>query len=158
MYDFILDAMLGKEAKWLRILGYSVYYSPKAEDNYLIEAAFKNSSILITKDTLLFKKAIKRQVRCILVKTNNIEEFLYFLRKRINLKLEIDLDNTRCPICNGVLVKVKPIEIFDKVPFNVFKKYNIFLKCNNCGHIYWPGSHLIRMRALLNKVKVKCGY
>ncbi|RLE85753.1 MAG: hypothetical protein DRJ41_00590, partial [Thermoprotei archaeon] len=83
MYDFVLDAMLGKEARWLRVLGYSVFYSPEADDNELIKVASKDNSILITKDLMLFRRAIKENVKCICIKSNNVESFLKTLKRKI---------------------------------------------------------------------------
>ena len=152
MYDFVLDAMLGKEARWLRVLGYSVFYSPEADDNELIKVASKDNSILITKDLMLFRRAIKENVKCICIKSNNVESFLKTLKRKIGLRLKIDLNLTRCPLCNGILSKISSDEVIGLVPNFIANKYTIFLKCDNCGHIYWPGTHLKRMEELLKKV------
>ncbi len=37
MTRFVVDGMLGKVALWLRLLGYDTIYSPKDDDDRLLE-------------------------------------------------------------------------------------------------------------------------
>ncbi len=46
--QFIADVMLGKLARWLRILGFDTWYSNKYEDDELIELGEKTCRILLT--------------------------------------------------------------------------------------------------------------
>ena len=52
---FVADCMLGRLAKWLRILGFDVLYFPKAEDPALVEIARREGRVLLTRDTGLIE-------------------------------------------------------------------------------------------------------
>ena len=57
---FVADSMLGKLARWLRMLGQDVMYSTELNDSALIEVAKKENRVLLTKDLELYKRAIAR--------------------------------------------------------------------------------------------------
>lgn len=52
---FIVDCMLGKLARWLRILGFDTQYVRYLTDAQLLAQARYQNRILLTKDTLLYK-------------------------------------------------------------------------------------------------------
>ncbi len=60
---FIADCMLGRLAKWLRILGFDVLYFPKAEDRDLLEISRREGRVLLTRDTGLIEKTKKLKNR-----------------------------------------------------------------------------------------------
>jgi len=35
----------------------------------------------------------------------------------------------------------------------VAERYDLFLVCERCSQVYWPGSHLRRMREFLGNVR-----
>ena len=53
---FLADKMLGKLAKWLRILGYDTTYPINDEDLTLILTARQENRVLLTRDTNLIKR------------------------------------------------------------------------------------------------------
>ncbi|MBI5187436.1 MAG: DUF5615 family PIN-like protein [Nitrospinae bacterium] len=53
---FLVDGMLGRLAKWMRILGCDVECFPGMEDGELVELALAEGRVLITRDTLLVKR------------------------------------------------------------------------------------------------------
>jgi len=57
---FIADVMLGKLARWLRILGYDVAYDPNADDEALVQRAVNEGRILLTKDRRLVERWRKK--------------------------------------------------------------------------------------------------
>lgn len=59
---------------------------------------------------------------------------------------------TRCMRCNGVLEPVAKEAILDRLEPLTKKYYNTFKQCPDCGHIYWHGSHLVRMERTLAKL------
>jgi len=49
---------------------------------------------------------------------------------------------SRCVKCNGPLAPIyDKNEIADIVPEFVFLQHNDFLRCTECGKIYWKGTH-----------------
>ena len=57
---FLADGMLGKLARWLRMLGHDVIYLVEFDDSELLELAKKEERVLLTKDLDLYKRAIGR--------------------------------------------------------------------------------------------------
>lgn len=152
-YDFITDAMLGKLARWLRVLGYSVFYNPKVSDNELLGIACKMGGLLLTRDRELYHKAQEKGIQSIFIPETDIVKILTFLYKKGIIKLRIDFNMTRCPKCNTKLEIVPREVVRGKIPEEVLKRYDIFLQCPNCGSIYWPGKHYTSMIKILNYVK-----
>ena len=153
MYNFVVDAMLGNIAKWLRFLGYSTYYNSGASDEELLLQASKFKAVLITRDKELYKKALKKGVKTVYLPPLDDIEALAYLSKKVNLKLKVNLGKTRCPKCNGILVVKKPEEVKHKVPYNVLKTYNVFYVCESCGQVYWLGSHYRSMMKILREAR-----
>ena len=152
-YEFVVDAMLGDLAKWLRILGRSTFYSPTARDEYLVEVAREHGAVLVTKDRGLWERASRTGVEVVYLGRAGLEEALRLLNTRYGVRLEVDLSDTRCPLCNGRLRIAERGEVEGKVPPGVAERYSTFLVCESCGHVYWPGSHFRRMREFLRRVR-----
>src|SRR3990170_7345169 len=53
---FIADVMLGRLAKWLRILGYDTAYRRNIRDAELIRLSLAECRMILTRDTRLIKK------------------------------------------------------------------------------------------------------
>jgi hypothetical protein len=49
---FIVDAMLGKLARWLRIIGHDTLYDPSLEDETLISIAKHDGRTVVTRDAM----------------------------------------------------------------------------------------------------------
>jgi len=152
-YEFVVDAMLGDLAKWLRILGRSSFYEPLADDDELIRVAREQGAVLLTRDRGLSERAAAEGVRVVYLGGMGLEEALAELARRFSIRLEVDLSDTRCPLCNGRLRRATPSEVASRVPPGVAGAYDLFLVCEKCGHVYWPGSHLERMRQFLRRVR-----
>lgn len=154
-YRFVADAMLGDLAKWLRILGESTYYDPYAGDEELIEVARRSGAVLLSRDRGLCARAAEEGVEALYVGGLSLEEALAALSERYGVRLEIDLSSTRCPLCNGRLRRAERREVEGRVPPGVLERYGLFLVCDACGHVYWPGTHLRRMEAFLRGVRAR---
>lgn len=140
---FFVDAMLGNIAKKLRILGYDSVYSSSIDDFKLIREASKNRWIIVTKDEQLANLAKQKIQSCVLITSNNeIEQMLQIFKKLGLKKAIIDASTSRCPLCNGTLVKIEKDLICKKIPKGIFNKIEDFWFCSNCKKIYWHGSHI----------------
>jgi len=153
MYDFVVDSMFGKLSKWLRVLGYSTFYSPSTPDSKLIEIARANNALLITRDRELYAKAMSKGVNTLLIESTDLIETLSLLHRKFNIRLHIDFKLTRCSKCNAKLLQCNKEMIRDRVPESVLKRYDIFLVCPNCNSVYWPGKHYKNMLSILNLIK-----
>jgi uncharacterized protein with PIN domain len=148
-YTFIADAMVGRLAKWIRFLGFDTLYYRDIKDSELLRIAREQDRYILTRDTRLIKiKGIKNYL---LIKANDpFNQLIEIINK---LKLNQFNTLSRCVSCNGVLTKViNKQSIKDLVPEFVFLNINIFLKCSECGKIYWEGSHPKQFREKLSEV------
>lgn len=135
---FIADVMLGRLARWLRFLGFDTLYYPDISDTKLINIAREQDRFLLTRDSRLIKRKGLRNY--LLIRDNNSYHQLLQVLKEFKIK-EIN-SFSRCVVCNGQLIKISDkIQIKNSVPEHVFLQYKEFFRCNNCGKIYWEGSH-----------------
>jgi uncharacterized protein with PIN domain len=135
---FIADAMLGRLARWLRLLGFDTLYDPRISDSRLIRVAKEQGRVILTRDTRLIK--VRGIQDYLLIKTNDPFQQLLEVIHAFSLKDFLPL--TRCVVCNGQLSKIPDKkEIRDSVPDFVFHNFYNFLRCSDCGKIFWEGTH-----------------
>ncbi len=150
---FVADGMLGKLARWLRLLGYDVTYSSTAEDAELLLVAKKENRALLTRDLELYKQAIGKGIDAFYLTGLTIEEKLAELARRYGISLEVDMTKSRCTKCN---TKVKPTEketVIGKIERNTLLHYEEFWTCPKCGQIYWQGAHWTKIEKALSKAR-----
>jgi len=149
---FVVDAMLGKLARWLRILGLDVRYSASYSDEDLLKVAKNEGRIIVTRDRLLVIKAKKEGLRAILLPPGRLEELLALLSLRCNFNLEFSPERTRCPLCNSRLIMVSdPSKL--RVTWTPPVSSDYYWVCPRCGHVYWKGRHFREIDAVLRAAR-----
>jgi uncharacterized protein with PIN domain len=151
--NFVVDSMLGKLTRWLRMMGHDAKYSTNLEDAELLAIAKEENRVLLTRDLELYQRAIAKGLDAYFVEGVNEAERLAELAHRFRIALEIDLEKSRCPHCNTKLYSATKEEIADKVEPNTLKYYDVFWSCPNCGSVYWQGAHWKKIRSVLEKAK-----
>lgn len=151
---FVADAMLGRLARWLRILGYDTAYEKVIADDVLIERALREDRWLLTRDRRLVLRKLLRG-RHTLIVSDLVEGQL----RQLHQDLKIDLDMThqrdyRCADCNVVLIPISPKAAVPLVPPFVAQQYQEFLQCPRCRRAFWPGTH---WEDLLNRLATARG-
>jgi len=146
---FIADAMLGRLARWLRFLGFDTLYSPDITDSKLIMLAREQDRFILTRDTRLIK--VRGLKDYLLIKANN--SFSQLLEVIDALKLKQFHPLSRCVKCNGQLSGIlDKAEIKDLVPEYIFLNFSVFLRCRDCGKVYWEGTHPRRFKEKLGEI------
>ena len=145
--------MLGKLARWLRMLGQDTVYTTNIDDLELISRAKKEKRILITRDLTLYKKSIKNKIQTVYFKTKSIDLLLSDLSKQFEFPLSINMTLSRCPKCNQELEKITKQEAAKKVKPKTLIHYNEFWICSQCNSIYWQGSHWKKINSTLQKAR-----
>ncbi|OQA92553.1 MAG: hypothetical protein BWY26_00184 [Elusimicrobia bacterium ADurb.Bin231] len=148
---FIADSMLGRLAKWLRILGYDTVYFKSGSDSELVFESIRQGRIILTGD-----RNISRNVplRIIFVKSDCYTEQLMQIIKELNLKPEQNNFFKRCSVCNCLLNNISREKIKRLVPEYVYETQTEFSNCPECGRIYWRGTHTDRIFELLKRICV----
>jgi uncharacterized protein with PIN domain len=150
---FVADGMLGKISRWLRILGHDVKYENNASDDEVLRVAIVESRILLTRDSGLFHRTHAFNVKGVLVLEQKLEEKLANIAHRFKIKLDIDVTNSRCPLCGSCLERVARTQVTNKVPKKTLKRFNDFWLCTSCDKVYWQGTHWKNIIQTLNKAK-----
>jgi uncharacterized protein with PIN domain len=145
---FVVDAMLGRLARWLRVLGYDTLYSTDADDAALVRRALADDRILLTRDVEL---ARRRGVRVILISDDQVEDQLGEMIKI--LPLTAGEAFSRCLNCNTPLVELERAQARDLVPPYVFATQTRFRRCPGCDKVYWRGTHWAHMLATLESAR-----
>ena len=153
--NFIVDGMLGKLARWLRMMGHDAQYSTVSVDSELLATAKKKHRILLTRDFALYQQAIAKNIEAYYIEGTTESERLADLAARFGFPLNIDLEKSRCPKCNTKLDLASKEEIACRVEKNTFEYYDIFWKCPCCQAVYWQGAHWAKIRATLEQAKQK---
>lgn len=136
----LADGMLGRLARWLRLLGYDTAYENDADDMYLARRARAEGRVLLTRDRAL---ASRRGLSTLLVESEVLEKQIRQVLETLGPPPEPAL--SRCSLCNVPLEAVSKDLVADRVPPYVFRTQQQFRLCPACGRVYWPGSHLERM-------------
>jgi uncharacterized protein with PIN domain len=148
---FIVDSMLGKVSRWLRLLGCMVYYFKEESDDELLTIAKKGDHVLLTRDLGLFRRAKSTGINVVFIEGITIPEMLAHFSQKFKIPLLIDISKSRCPLCNSHIKQIKKKEVAEKVLPGTFKHYNAFWMCTSCGKVYWRGSHWKNINATLQK-------
>ncbi|PMP59491.1 MAG: hypothetical protein C0172_01450 [Caldisphaera sp.] len=147
--------MLGKLTKWLRILGYDVLYSRDYSDNQIIDIAKKSRRTILTGDKGLYYKAKKLNLDVIFIDSLKPAQILADLYVKKIIELDVNPEKSRCPECNGKLVKITDKNVIkSRVPPAALKNHDVFYLCNSCGQIYWEGSHWKNIRRIISEAKL----
>ena len=152
---FLLDGMLGKLSRWLRMIGYEVTYANNSEDKQLLALAKKESMILLTSDEELYRTANSRGIDSFFIEGRTEPERLASVAERYGLNLQIDTTISRCPVCGFLLRETSKDEVKTLVPPASFKVYDNFWACTNpkCAKVYWQGSHWKKIEQTLTKAR-----
>jgi uncharacterized protein with PIN domain len=150
---FVLDGMLGKLTRWLRMLGQDAIYAGALDDQALIEVAKAEERILLTRDVELFRRAMNQQAEVFLVEGTNESERLASLALRFGFSLSLDPNASRCPICNAKIRPAEEKEIDWKIPPSTKEVHHRFWECPKCGKVYWQGAHWTKIAATLEKAE-----
>ncbi len=141
---FIADCMLGRLAKWLRVLGYDVAYDRRIADEDLIRRAWREDRILLTRDrALLGRRELRRLgVGHLLVESVSPEAQLVQAVRHHGLRLDAGRFLSRCLRCNEPTEPAGREEVKDGVPPYVLRTQRRFSRCPACRRVYWRATHV----------------
>ncbi len=146
---FVVDCMLGKLAKWLRILGFDAAYGSKAEDSELLDCARRDNRILLTKDHRLLETA--KDVPSLFIDSDDWRQQLDQVLREFQLRPEIR-PYSRCLACNRELKHLSKEKARNLVSPFVFERCDSFAICPGCGRVFWPGTHFEDMDSTVSRV------
>jgi uncharacterized protein with PIN domain len=142
--------MLGKLAKWLKILGFDAVFFSKIEDEELIAIAEKETRILLTRDTGMINRA--RGSSTLFIESENWREQVKQVLNHFDLWGDVK-PNSRCLECNYPLKEISKNRAKNLVTPFVYKTADTFALCPSCERVFWRGTHFkdmeFKIKALL---------
>jgi uncharacterized protein with PIN domain len=149
--QFVVDSMLGRLARWLRILGFDTWYFREIDDRELLELHAETGRVLLTRDTHLVQcRGVGRHV---LVRSDGWEDQLRQVVAALSLNVRSERMLTRCLLCNLPLEKLAPEEAYGRIPDYVAGSTSAFRGCRSCDKVYWAGTHRKRMEEVVSMLR-----
>jgi uncharacterized protein with PIN domain len=148
---FAADFMLGRLAKWLRVIGQDVIYGRHLTGWGLIRAARTENRLILTRDRGLKKK---QPPPLLFIESDDYREQLHQVIAACGLRPEEKLFS-RCLECNTVLQPKEKETVEARVPPYVFSSQKSFFWCSTCRRVYWPATHQQKMLQELSRLKLR---
>ncbi|MHC4769191.1 MAG: Mut7-C RNAse domain-containing protein [Planctomycetota bacterium] len=145
---FMADAMLGRLARWLRILGFDTAYEAHIDDGDLVRRAVRQRRIILTRDRLLAAQWRVSGIHVIETETPMAQ------LREIEAAHALCRDArpfTRCSRCNTGLHAADRNDVRGEIPPRVLLDHERFLRCPRCRRVYWSGSHVDRIRRAMSR-------
>jgi uncharacterized protein with PIN domain len=146
---FVVDCMLGKLAKWLKILGFDVAYLNKARDSDLLRIARQEKRILLTRDHRLLEGA--KDIQSLFIESEKWPEQVEQVLGKLNLQQKTK-PYSRCLECNVKLKKLLKKKAKNLVAPFIFERAASLAICPSCGRVFWPGTHFEGMESKLEEI------
>ncbi|WP_435098029.1 Mut7-C RNAse domain-containing protein [Halarchaeum sp. P4] len=141
----LLDVMLGKLARLLRMCGYDAAYALDRgveDDARLREIANREGRVLLTRD----EELARRTPESVLLRTRHVDDQLRELADA-GFELSLPEEPRRCATCNGTLTDAATPHP-EHVPDDAERVW----ACTECGQHYWKGSHWEDVETRLEEV------
>lgn len=142
--------MLGGLAKWLRALGLDVAHDPELDDPELVERAEVEDRWILTRDRNLVKRRRARH-RHLLIESVHVPRQVRQVLDELEIEVRPEALFSRCLRCNVPLQEVPAAAAREEVPPYVARTQDAFRRCPACGRIFWPATHVGRMRRRLEQ-------
>lgn len=144
---FLTDQNLGKLAKRLRLLGLdTANFSTSDPSEFIAKANTEKRTILTRSIGLLKHKSV---VYGYWARHEDISTQLQDILNRFQLKSYLKPFG-RCSICNGCVIEAQKDNIAQLLPSKTKMYFDDFTRCENCGQIYWKGSHYHKIESFIN--------
>ncbi len=147
---FVVDVMLGRLARWLRLLGYEAQYHPRWDDATIARLAARAQAIVLSRDRQLLARRLVR--RGLLVDEDEVGAQLRLVVDTFGLACDESRLFSLCPVCNTRLESAEPADVARLVPPYVLATQPRFRRCPACGKVYWAGTHHALTRERLSKM------
>ena len=147
---FIVDANLGKLARYLRLLGFDALYRNDHDDDTIAQLAAAEYRIVLTRDRDLLKR--RSITHGYFVRAAKPRTQLSEVVKRLDLYRALN-PLSRCTHCNGLVEPVAKETILDRIPPRTRQAVQCFWRCAGCGKLYWRGAHSARIEQLIESLR-----
>ncbi len=139
--------MLGRLAKWLRVLGYDTHYQSAYPEGSWKTLLCAEGRRLLTRS----RAALKTHPGAVFIRSDHVGAQLRQLVDEHWIRPDPSRAFRRCPACNTLLEPVDAESARDCVPEYVFYRHAPDIRrCPACDRHFWHGSHRGRMQEQLS--------
>ena len=145
---FVVDHMLIKLGKYLRIVGCDAVWDESTRTHELIDRANAEDRIFLTRNTRLPHQypPVKRLLT--IHSTEPVAQLAQVVEATgLNVCERLFSRCVRCNVGLDVVPDKKHIEV--RVHPNVYRRYETFYTCPSCGTVFWKGTHVHNTRRKL---------
>lgn len=143
----LCDEMLVRLGRWLRAAGYDTAIAHgRGADRALLAHAAAEGRTLITRDRKILEIR-DAGARTLVLGGGKMGDWAAALTRRLDIDW-LKAPFSRCLVCNRVLDPV-PEAAAARLPPRVRDLAPEATWCGDCDKLYWPGSHVARMRRRL---------
>lgn len=134
---FAADKMLGRLAKWLRIIGQDVICGQHLSGQGLARMAASERRVILTRDRKVYRR---NRDQSIFIRDDHFRGQL----KQVVEECGLDPFGgllTRCVECNEPLQAIAREQVADTVPPYVYETQEVFSLCPGCRRVFWAATH-----------------
>ncbi len=142
----VADTMLGRLAKWLRLVGYDTLYW-RGDDAGLVRLVLAENRLLLTRDTHLPPRLPPHLT--FFIDSDHYDEQFAQVVAHLGLPPRF---GCLCLRCNLPLEPTDKAALQGEVPEFVWRTQERFSRCPGCQRIYWEGTHYARMIETIERV------
>jgi uncharacterized protein with PIN domain len=147
---FLCDGMLERLGRFLRAAGYDTQIAdPQEHDGALLARAIREDRLLLTCDRELAQRRAAAG-RVVVLPSNGLDRTAQALTGVIPVDW-LRAPFTRCLIDNQPVRPATADEYKDLPPRARAAARDDVFACPKCGRLYWPGSHVRRIRKRLHQ-------
>jgi len=146
---FIADINLGDIVKYMRVLGFDLFYDPLLSTREIIEISNTENRIILTQSRKLLK--FKEVNHGIFLRPGTTPEQIRRIINYLDIKDNIK-PFSRCLGCNTLLKSVSKEKILNRIPPKTKEFCDEYVQCSSCDKIYWKGTHFINMKKVVRQI------
>lgn len=150
---FLVDAMFGRLARWLRLSGFDTVYDVQLRNGRIVMMALEQERAVITRDKDVHCRCLSAGIRATYITSLNFPEQLKQVIDEYGVSFQDAPVSSRCPICNSKLKEASKKDIKAELPEKVRDTYDEFWKCLGCGKVYWHGGHWKNIKETVDRLK-----
>jgi len=148
---FVVDVMLGRLSKWLRVMGCDAHYQSFYKEG-IIDGFIRDGRLLLSRN----RRIIDKYNPSLFIESEQVQTQLQEIRKKGYISLNRSQWFTRCLVCNIQLERISLEDAKVHIPEYIFSQNNSGIHfCTSCGRYFWPGSHKTRMMSQVSEWLLK---
>jgi uncharacterized protein with PIN domain len=138
---FLADSMLGRLAKWLRVMGFDTHYQAIYKLN-TIDRLIRDGRLLLSRN----RNITDRYPHSLFIYSDHVRDQLREIRESGHIPEYASEWFIRCMNCNTILQYTSRADAREHIPEHIYYQNITSVRfCPSCGRYFWQGSHRDKM-------------